>query len=209
MRQSRPTLKGLWHAFDEAAFGQDRTLNLRESLPSGADARARAESWLRMRQVMKSGEVLVITGRGSQSANGIAVVRESVLALMPSLRRRGVVKSWREHTQGSIVVTLAPVAALLGAPKRNRERASAGVSHRDQTIPAPLAALEPETLALLHRLAVETIESLGVRHPESFVADEMQAIFTKLSVTLPVSANREGTLRRAISRAIEDLEGSR
>lgn len=36
----------------------------------------------------------------------------------------------------------------------------------------------------------------------------MQAIFTKLSVTLPVSADREGTLRHAISSAIEDLEGS-
>lgn len=208
MRQSRPTLKGLWHAFDEAAFGQDRTLNLRESLPSGADARARAESWLRMRQVMKSGEVLVITGRGNQSANGIAVVREAVLGLMPSLRRRGVVKSWREHTQGSIVVTLAPVADLLGAPKRNRDRVSAGDSHPAQPIPAPLAALEPETLALLHRLAVVTIEALGVRHTESFVADEMQTIFTKLSATLPVSSDRERTLRRAISSAIEDLEGS-
>lgn len=208
MRQSRPTLKGLWHAFDEAAFGHDRTLNLRDSLPSGAGARARTESWLRMRQVVKSGEVLVITGRGNQSANGIAVVREAVLSLMPSLRRRGVVKSWREHTQGSIVVTLAPVASLLGAPKRNRDHDQASVSNSRNTVPASLAALEPETLALLHRLAVATIESLGVTHSESFIADEMQAIFTKLSVTLPVSADREGTLRRAISSAIEDLEGS-
>jgi len=208
MRQSRPTLKGLWHAFDEAAYGHDRTLNLRDSLPSGADARARTESWLRMRQVMKSGEVLVITGRGTQSANGIAVVREAVLSLLPSLRRRGIVKSWREHTQGSFVVTLASVAALLGAPKRNRDRDPAGVGNRGKTIPASLAALEPETLALLHRLAVATIESLGVRQAESFIADEMQAIFAKLSTTLPVSADREGTLRRAISSAIEDLEGS-
>jgi hypothetical protein len=208
MRQGRPALKGLWHAFDEAAFGQDRTLNLRESLPSAADARTRAESWLRMRQVMKSGEVLVITGRGNQSPNGIGVVREAVLALMPSLRRRGVVKSWREHTPGSIVVTLAPVASLLGAPKRNRERGSADSERSETSIPASLAALEPETLELLHRLAVRTIESLGVTNTESFVEDEMQAIFAKLSVTLPVSADREGTLRRAISSAIEDLEGS-
>jgi len=205
MRQSRPTLKGLWQAFDEAAFGQDRTLNLRESLPSAADARARAESWLCMRQVMKSGEVLVITGRGNQSVNGIGVVREAVLALMPSLRRRGVVKSWREHTPGSIVVTLAPVGTLLGAPKRSREGDSASSQPR-HPMPPSLAALEPETLALLRRLAVHTIESLGVSHAESFVEAEMQEIFAKLSVTLPVSADREGTLRRAIVSAIEDLE---
>jgi len=207
MREKRPVLKGLWHAFDEATFGHDRTLNLRESLPSAADARARAESWLRMRQVMKSEEVLVVTGRGNQSPNGIAVVREAVLALMPSLRRRGIVKSWREHTPGSIVVTLAPVADLLSAPKRNRERDS---DQKDQSpgVPVSLAALEPETLALLRRLAVETIESLGVRHTEGFVEQEMQAIFAKLSVTLAVSGDREGTLRRAISSAIEDVESS-
>ena len=117
-------------------------------------------------------------------------------------------KSWREHTQGSIVVTLAPVAALLGAPKRNRDRDSAGVSNPGKTVPASLAALEPDTLALLRRLAIATIESLGVRQSESFIADEMQAIFTKLSVTIPVSADREGTLRRAIISAMEDLEGS-
>lgn len=205
MRQSRPALKGLWQAFDEATFGQERTLNLRESLPSAADARARTESWLRMRQVMKSGEVLVITGRGNQSIHGIGVVRAAVLALMSSLRRRGVVKSWREHTPGSIVVTLAPVGTLLGAPKRSRERDSADNQPRYPTPPS-LVALEPETLALLRRLAVYTIESLGVSDAESFVDEEMQQIFAKLSATLPVSADREGTLRRAIVSAIEDLE---
>jgi hypothetical protein len=208
MRQKRPVLKGLWHAFDEATFGHDRTLNLRESLPSAADARARAESWLRMRQVMKSGEVLVVTGRGNQSPNGIGVVREAILGLMPSLRRRGIVKSWREHSPGSIVVTLAPVADLLSAPKRNRERNSDENAQSIPAVPVSLAALEPETLALLRRLALETIESLGVRHAEDFVEQEMQAIFAKLSVTLPVSGDREGTLRRAISSAIEDVESA-
>jgi len=209
MRQNRPGFKGLWHAFDEAAFGHDRTLNLRASLPSAADARARSESWLRMRQVMNSGEVLIITGRGNQSPNGIAVVRDAVLALMPSLRRRGIVKSWREHSPGSIVVTLAPVADLLSAPKRNRERDSGEKYHSSPAVPVSLAALEPETLSLLRRLALETIESLGVRNAEDFVEQEMQTIFAKLSVTLPVSGDREGTLRQAISRAIEDVENSR
>ncbi len=205
MRSGRPTLKGLWQAFDETTFGQDRTLNLRESLPSAMEARARAESWLRMRQVMKPGEVLVITGRGNQSVNGVGVVREAIMALLPSLRRRGVVTSWREHTPGSIVVTLAPVTTLLGAPKRNRERESDS-RQRAAGTPESLAALEPETLSLLRRLAVRTIESLGVADTSPFVEEEMQRAFATLSVTLPVSTNREGTLQRAIRSAIDELE---
>ncbi len=205
MRSGRPTLKGLWHAFDEATFGQDRTLNLRELLPSAMEARARAESWLRMRQVMKPGEVLVITGRGNQSVNGVGVVREAIMALLLSLRRRGVVTSWREHTPGSIVVTLAPVTALLGAPKRTRERESDG-RQREARTPESLTALEPETLSLLRRLAVRTIESLGVADTLPFVEEEMQRTFATLSVTLPVSTDREGTLQRAIQSAIDELD---
>jgi hypothetical protein len=205
MRSGRPTLKGLWQAFDETTFGQDRTLNLRESLPSAVEARARAESWLRMRQVMKPGEVLVITGRGNQSVNGVGVVREAIMALLPSLRRRGVVTSWREHTPGSLVVTLAPVTTLLGAPKRNRERESDS-RQRGTGTPESLAALEPKTLSLLRRLAVRTIESLGVADTSPFVEEEMQRAFATLSVTLPVSTDREGTLQRAIRSAIDELE---
>jgi hypothetical protein len=208
MRQKRPVLRGLLNAFDEAAFGNDRTLNLRESLPSAADARARAESWLRMRQVMKPGEVLVITGRGNQSPSGVGVVRETILSLMPSLRRRGIVKSWREHSPGSIVVTLAPVADLLSAPRRNRHGDSDKTTQSTLPVPVALASLEPETLALLRQLALETIESLGVRNAEDFVEQEMQTIFAKLSATLPVSGDREGTLRRAINTALEDVESS-
>ena len=122
MRKHKSPLKGLWQGFDEANFGADRTLNLRDSLPSGPEARARTESWLRMRQVMKPGEVLVITGRGNQSPGGVGVVREAIIALMPSLRRRGVILNWREHSPGSLVVTLAPITTLLTAPRRNRNR---------------------------------------------------------------------------------------
>lgn len=205
MRSGRRTLKGLWQAFDGTTFGQDRTLNLRESLPSAVEARARAESWLRMRQVMKPGEVLVITGRGNQSVNGVGVVREAIMALLPSLRRRGVVTSWREHTPGSIVVTLAPVTMLLGTPKRNRERESDS-RQRGAGTPESLTALEPETLSLLRRFAVRTIESLGVADTSPFVEEEMQRAFATLSVTLPVSTDREGTLQRAIRSAIDELE---
>ena len=206
MRSGRPTLKGLWQAFDETTFGQDRTLNLRELLPSAVEAKARAESWLRMRQVMKTGDVLVITGRGNQSVNGIGVVREAIMALLPSLRRRGVVAGWLEHTPGSIVVTLAPVTTLLSAPRRNKERKSAD-QQRGSGTPASLSALEPETLSLLRRLAIRTIESLGVTDATPFVEEEMQRTFATLSKTLPLSTDREGKLRRAMRSAIEELEG--
>jgi hypothetical protein len=204
--RSRQTLKGLWQALDETTFGADRTLNLRESLPTAVEARARAESWLRMRQVMKSGDVLIITGRGNQSVNGIGVVREAIMALLPSLRRKGVVASWREHTPGSVVVTVAPVSALLGAPKRYKERDSAARKEVGK-VPASLSALEPETLSLLRRLAIRTIESLGVADAAPFVEEEMQRTFETLSKALPMSTDREGKLQRAMRTAIEELEG--
>jgi hypothetical protein len=206
MRKARPSLKGLWQGFDEASFGADRMLNLRDSLPSAQEARTRAESWLRMRQVMKPGDVLVITGRGNQSPGGVGVVREAIIALMPSLRRRGVVASWREHTPGSLVVTLAPITTLLTAPRRNRERANDSGETRI-TAPESLSGLEPQTLADLRRLAIRTIESLGVDDSERFISDEMQRIFATLTMTLPVSADRDGTLRRAIRSALEEVDG--
>ena len=206
MRKPRPPLKGLWQGFDEANFGADRTLNLRDSLPSAQEARTRAESWLRMRQVMKPGDVLVITGRGNQSPGGVGLVREAIIALMPSLRRRGVVASWREHTPGSMVVTLAPITTLLTAPRRNREREYDSGEMRIAT-PESLRGLEPETLADLRQLAIRTIESLGVDDSTRFINDEMQRIFSTLTMTLPVSADRDGTLRRAIKSALEEVDG--
>ena len=128
------------------------------------------------------------------------------MALMPSLRRRGVVKSWREHTPGSIVVTLAPVTTLLSAAKRNREREHDSGEVAIAT-PESLLALDPETLAQLRRLATLTIESLGVDNAGPFVEDEMQRVFATLTITLPVSTDREGTLQRAIRSAIDEMEG--
>ena len=97
-RRVRQSFKGLWQSFDEANFGTDRTLNLRESLPSAIEARARAEAWLRMKQVMQADEVLVITGRGNQSPNGIGVVREAIMALMPSLAG----ELWVDHEPNGV-----------------------------------------------------------------------------------------------------------
>ena len=89
----------LHRAFDEARFGSARTLDLRSSMPTGAEAVRRAEPWLRERQMARAGEVLVITGRGRDSPGGIAVVREAIRKLLGALKRKGVVGDVAEHTR--------------------------------------------------------------------------------------------------------------
>src|ERR671915_2345642 len=118
----RPGIVALHRALDEARFGRERTLNLRAALPRPKEAEARCEAWLRERQMAKSDELLVITGRGVNSWDGQSVVREAIVRLLGSLRRRGVVDSWHEHTPGSFVVIVAPIRSLREAPRRARER---------------------------------------------------------------------------------------
>ncbi|MBA2684567.1 MAG: Smr/MutS family protein, partial [Gemmatimonadaceae bacterium] len=111
---------GLHHAFDEMRFGAERTLNLRTHHPSREQALKRTENWLRERQLGRAKEALVITGRGNNSPDGISVVREAIVQLFASLRRRGVVADVMEHTPGSFVVTFAKLNALRDAPQRAR-----------------------------------------------------------------------------------------
>src|ERR1700704_246416 len=159
MRSGKISLDPVWKAFDEAEFGQKNTLNLRESLPTAADARFRAEAWLRERQVSGARDVLIITGRGNQSPNGVSPVRQAIVALLPLLRRRGVVSEWKEHSPGSFVVKLGSISSLLDAPRRKRDREAMTV----QADPQSLEALDSSTLALLRRLAIRSLESLGIR----------------------------------------------
>ena len=202
MRSGRKSLHPVLKALDEATFGQKNILNLRESLPTAADARFRAEAWLRERQVSKSGDVLVITGRGNQSPNGISPVREAIVALLPSLRRRGVVSEWSEHSPGSFVVKLGSISSLLDAPRRKRERKAS------TPIPSPrsLTGLEGSTLSLLRALAIRSIESLGVRNPESFIEAEMQSKFNSLAAGVTPGTEGEARLREAIKDALEKLD---
>ncbi|MDQ2889039.1 MAG: hypothetical protein M3R65_00615 [Gemmatimonadota bacterium] len=192
-------------AFDEIRFGPSKTLNLRESLPTAEEARARADSWIRAKQVEKTGEVLVITGRGKGSEGGVAVVRMAILALFPSLRRRNVITAWEEHTAGSFVVTLAPLSAMFEAPKRRREHASLSAP---AAIPQSLSALEPETLGMLRDLAMTSLMTLGVHNAERFVESEMTDKFTKLTAALSGAEDPETDLRAAIRHALEELEDS-
>ena len=187
-------------AFDELRFGALRTLNLRESLPSAAEARTRVEGWIQAKQVERAGEVLIITGRGNNSIGGVGVVRQTVLALFPSLRRRNVITGWEEHTPGSFIVALAPLTALFEAPKRRRER-----TRPVAAVPPSLAALAPETRGLLRELATASLAALGVQDFEQFVESEMLAKFAKLSTALPESDDPEVALQAAIRHALDEL----
>ncbi len=191
------------NALDEIRFGNQRTLNLRESLPTAADAVARTEAWLRERQVTVSGEVLIVTGRGKGSPGGVGVVREAVRKLLGSLRRRGVVADFADHTQGSFIVTLAPVTDLLQAPRRNRDRNTPSPeAHSTPT----LAALEPSTRALLRRLAEGSLAALGATLPTHFVDAEMVRQFNILAAGVTAGRGGEDRLRQAIARAIDEMD---
>jgi hypothetical protein len=202
MRPGKVSLHSVWKAFDEAEFGPKNILNLRESLPTAADARHRAEAWLRERQVSGSSEVLLITGRGNQSPGGVSAVRAAILGHFPSLRRRGVVSEWREHTPGSFVVKLGSISALLDAPRRKRDRATIATP----IDPRSLVGLETSTLLLLRRLAVRSLESLGVREPAKFVEAEMLSKFNSLAGGVAPGVEGEARLREAISAALEQLD---
>lgn len=191
-------------AFDEARF-KGRTLNLRESLPTVADATRRAESWLREQQVTAAGEVLVVTGRGNSSEGGVSPVREAVIRLLHLLRRRGVVSAHAEHTAGSFVVELAPLQALIDAPKRSRDTAPAP----RPAAPPSLELLGDETRTLLRDLADRILESLGVQDKAPFMQAEMLRQFGLLAAGVPAdtpAADRETTLQTAIRRALDGYE---
>jgi hypothetical protein len=202
MRSGKVSLHSVLRAFDEAEFGAKNTLNLRESLPTAADARYRAEAWLRERQVGRASDVLVITGRGNQSPNGVSVVREAILSLLPALRRRGVVSEWREHSPGSFVIRLGSISSLLEAPKRRRDRATDAAA----LDPESLKALDRSTVDLLRRLAIRSLESLGMREPDKFVEAEMLSKFNILAGGVSPGVEGEARLRDAIKAALEQLD---
>ncbi len=193
-------LTGLRQAFDEVRFGAERTLNLRDSLPTTHEASVRAEAWLRQKQVQNAGEVLVITGRGNQSPGGVSPVREAVISLFHTLKRRGVVAGHHEHTPGSFVVTLAPVHALWEAPRRKREHAP--------PLPAPpsLDALHEDTRKLLRDLAERSLDTLGVQDRTEFMEGEMLRQFAAIAASVEEGPRREARLRDAIRLAMEQYD---
>ncbi len=195
-------LGGLQHAFDEVRFGASRTLNLRTSLPSGSEAAARVERWLRQHQVQQSGEVLVITGRGNNSEGGIAVVREASIRVFHELRRKGVIEGFAEHTPGSFVVMLAPVRAMFDAARRRREQTPVP----PPAAPPTLEALGDDTRQLLRALAERSLDALGVRDRTPFMHSEMLKLFGSLAATVPEGPDHERRLRTAIRAAMSEFD---
>jgi hypothetical protein len=187
-------------AFDELRFGPQRTLNLREHLPSAAMAVRRTEAWLREHQVRGSKEVLVITGRGNQSIGGVGVVRGAVEKLLFSLRRRGVIASHQEHNPGAFAVQLAPLRALVEAPARNRDR------HTPSARRVEIHGLSHETVDLLRQLAERSLHTLGVSADDATVGDEMHRHLSAIAPALPSSGRSEEHLRVALRAAIRDYD---
>ena len=192
---------GLQQAFDEVRFGYSRTLNLRTSLPSAREAAERVDNWLRQHQALKSGEVLVITGRGNNSEGGVSVVREAAIRVFHELRRKGVVKEFSEHTAGSFVVTLASMFAAADAAK-SRERTPLP----PPSSPPTLAILGLETRHELRVLAERSLDSLGVHERGVFLEDEMLRLFGLLAKSIKPDEDREAGLRRAIANAMNDYD---
>ena len=203
MPERRATeFSGLQQAFDEVRFGPSRTLNLRPSLPTGSEAAQRVENWLRQHQALKSGEVLIITGRGNNSEGGVSVVRESAIRVFHDLRRKGVITDFLEHTAGSFVVTLASMSAMLDAGKRRREQTPLP----PPASPPTLATLDEETRRLLRALAERSLDTLGVRERGPFLEGEMLRLFGSLAATIGPGADREAGLRVAIAAAMSDYD---
>lgn len=201
MPPRRGRLTSVRNALDEARFGNERTLNLRATLPTPQDAVARADQWLRLQQSRKGGEVLIITGRGNQSPDGVSVVRTAIARLLSSLKRHGVVESTEENTPGSFIVRLAPMRALLEAPRRQRGKEA------ERPVAVALSGVDVETQDLLERLARNALDRLGVRDADKYLDDEMRRQFSLIIAGLPSGARRDEHLRTAIERALAEFEG--
>ena len=200
----RPVVRAL----EEARYGPEGLLNLRDSMPTEAQATARAEAWLRERQVLGIQEAVIITGRGAGSPGGVAVVREGVRKVLSLLRRRGVVDEFRENGPGSFLVTIAPLRRMLDAPRRHRDlrRAPATAAPLSGELAAALAGLGTESRVLLRRLAELSLAALGVPLSETFVSHEMLRQFTLLAASIPDGPGKEQTLLEAARRAVAEFE---
>jgi beta-phosphoglucomutase-like phosphatase (HAD superfamily) len=202
-RCPRLGLSELHRAFDEARFGDQRTLNLRESLPTVDAAATRVDVWLRQQQVERADEVLIITGRGNQSEDGTSPVRAAVERLLYALRRRGVIVAHREHSPGSFVVELAPVSSLWESPRRNRGR---GVAAPPPGAPPSLDTLDVDTRTMLRHLAERALEGLGVRDTSAFVRGEMLKQFGAIAATVGDAPGRGERFKRAVRAALDQYE---
>ncbi len=161
------------------------------------------DGWLRSKQVELTGEVLIITGRGAQSHDGVAVIRQATLQILRSLKRSGVIRGIQEDTPGSFVVELSPLRDMLEAPRRRRTRNDAPPPPSPPAIHGIGIAAE----ARLRDLAVRALESLGIDDPpESLIRAEMERQFSLLLRGRPALSISDGWLVSAIERSMEEYE---
>jgi len=187
-------------SLERVLFGPLRTLNVRASRLTGQESAARVESWLRSKQVELTGEVLVITGRGAGSLDGIPVVKEATQRVLDRLRRLGVITSYGEDTPGSFIATLAPLRSLLEAPARRKTPAPAS-SRRTPSI----QGIRPETRERLRYLATRAIEALGVKAAsEAQLASEMARQFSVIARTAPSGVDADKWIDGAITKALNE-----
>jgi hypothetical protein len=194
---------GIHRALDRIRFGTRRTLNVRDGLLSGAEAARRVDGWLRARQVELDGDLLIITGRGAGSADGIAVVREATRRTLYALKRGGVIQAIRDDTPGSFVVTLAPLRTMLDAPNRRKPGTPTAASVPAATI----KGLSARTQGRLWELSAHALDSLGIRNgsPE-VMRDEMERQFSRLVASAPTGAPLERWIASGIERALREYE---
>ena len=201
---ARPQTRAIARAFDDVRFGPARTLDLRTGLPSVSEALRRAEPWMRERQMASAGVVLVITGRGAGSPDGIGAIRQAIADLLVRLKRVGVVKHAREHNPGAYAVELAPIRALFETSPRTRHHTRGAVPPVD---PAGLALLDAETRGELRRLAEYTLGELGAPITAAFVNDEMLRHFSLLSRGIdPAESDRASRLKFVVTAARKAFE---
>ena len=188
--------------FDQLRFGAAKTLNLRDGLPTVAQAEVRVESWLRLQQAEGGGEVLVITGRGLGSLDGVGRVREAVQRRCTQLKRLNVVADVREHGPGAFVVTVETLRALVESPRLRTGRKTPTLV----VDPGELAALPAELRTVLRDLAILSVQRLGVREPsDAMIADEMRTQFAALSPSAVSSPDPAAALQRAAERLLQEL----
>jgi hypothetical protein len=184
------------HAFDTVRFGGENILNLRERLPTVPEAVHRAEAWIRKRQVSGAKEVLVISGRGKGSEGGISPVREGIIRLIASLRRRGVVDRYEEHTAGSFSLQLASMRAMIDAPRRRRDAPK-------EHVPPGLTHLSAPARAMLRELAERSLDALGVKESSTFVDKEMERQLSAIVAAAPEQGRDDVALRQILKHALD------
>lgn len=186
----------VYRALDTVRFGEANILNLRESLPTASEAAHRAEQWLRQKQVEAVKEVLVVTGRGNNSEGGVSPVREAVVRTITSLRRRNVIDRYEEHTLGSFSIQLAPINAMVDAPRRRREPAG---KSKDRAV----LVLSAANGRMLRDLAERSLEALGVKQTADFLQAEMERQLRAIMSAIGDAPDKEAKLRAALRAALD------